>query len=499
MKQRRDDTSFEPNKRIKIESNSAASSPEQFYIIPNKLHCIWLGDILTEKGKANLLDWRKKNPDYEINLWIHSMTYFKFSILKRIELNKMIKFLLENNINIIDINPKPNSNFNSNWRYSVQVLPDFVKDMPTYKYFLDELNPAHVNYAAASDILRFYVLATIGGIYADIEDVTPGEHPLGELRTPLGHLMPKDHYNNDFIASIPNGEGIKRINTKILRHYEKLYQSEWKVKAHQKEFYNNCFFKRRNRFDSTLYLAGPDIILNFADDILDNDIHHFPEGIVCFPYQSSSWFKFTFKPNALINVDGIDAEEIYACFRRNVVSYFNWLMDDEEESDFIKAFQKLISDISGQKPLISIQTASLNRFLEDDPEAPYFYLSEIIIKENQEKKLNLLNKFIKYTKVAEELINFFKENDLHRHIVYFLQFHGNVKTHTLKDIPMLQLMKNFDQNLPFLIEIIGRHLIRADAYFNLNLDFSVFERYCKLDCNSTQDDALIINRKDYYS
>ena len=40
--------------------------------IPKKIHFIWVGNPIPDKYITNILLWKQKNPEYEINLWIDS-------------------------------------------------------------------------------------------------------------------------------------------------------------------------------------------------------------------------------------------------------------------------------------------------------------------------------------------------------------------------------------------------------------------------------------------
>ena len=78
------------------------SSPRRQLPIPKKLHAIWLGSILNTEGKENVLAWRRKNKDYEVNIWVDSALYKGESTTKLFKEFKI--WAKKNNINIRDIN-----------------------------------------------------------------------------------------------------------------------------------------------------------------------------------------------------------------------------------------------------------------------------------------------------------------------------------------------------------------------------------------------------------
>src|SRR5579862_4669334 len=43
--------------------------------IPKSIHFIWVGKLLNSDGRNNIKNWKKTNPDYDVNLWIDSSLY----------------------------------------------------------------------------------------------------------------------------------------------------------------------------------------------------------------------------------------------------------------------------------------------------------------------------------------------------------------------------------------------------------------------------------------
>ena len=136
-------------------------------IIPNKLHAVWLGKMLDKEGRKNIIDWKKKNMAYKVNLWIDSSTYNKED---RPAFISLLNWAEENRISICDINPKPKSKIA---RACYVNRADIYEKMIFREYYDDEITGQYPNYAAASDMLRACILYIDGGIYFDARDVNP--------------------------------------------------------------------------------------------------------------------------------------------------------------------------------------------------------------------------------------------------------------------------------------------------------------------------------------
>ncbi|RUR19660.1 hypothetical protein ELY21_03420 [Legionella sp. km535] len=326
-------------------------------IIPKNLHAIWLGGTLREDGEKNLIDWKKQNPDYTLNLWVDSRTYLT-SELQELYKN-LILWAKTNGIVINDINPDIKE---QQRLQDVNYPREIYENMASSKYYEDELFIEQPNYAAASDILRAEILYHQGGIYFDAEDVFPGE-PLGNLSCTHGILIHKttNGLNNDLIASEVNGPMIDSYRKVIQRNYDELYSLPLVHKlAHQSQYYES--HRTTGRKDSTIRISGPGALaqaVNAVDrglaspyGMINNAVAMDPKTYTLPPKQALSWYN----AEAASNPDMIVAQ-----FRSNVKDYFNMLVQyiDEnglhpESLDTLKKCSSLISEFSPTKTMTQL-------------------------------------------------------------------------------------------------------------------------------------------------
>lgn len=112
--------------------------------IPKIIHYIWLGkSILPLHARHNIIDCATKNSEYQVNLWVDHLEKMKSSLL---DLGCSSNFFSKINIMPFELPPKIAAAFN---RECVDT---------NYK-----------NYAAASDILRLFILKEHGGLYMDVD------------------------------------------------------------------------------------------------------------------------------------------------------------------------------------------------------------------------------------------------------------------------------------------------------------------------------------------
>lgn len=218
--------------------------------IPNKMHAIWLGSLLDEKGRENVAAHARKNPSKTMNLWIDSSLYpggvrFKESS----EFKEFQRWAHANRVLIRDVNDQDK---------------DMRAGMLSKEFYDDEIQGTYRNLAAASDILRLEILLREGGIYFDAKDVFPG--PMNfpkKMQAPVGFLI---HWhdemasiNNDILASEAGGEIIKRVREAVHQNYRELYADSRKLRAHRDPSYTSPEFwsGKNSRKLSTLEVSGP--------------------------------------------------------------------------------------------------------------------------------------------------------------------------------------------------------------------------------------------------
>jgi acetone carboxylase gamma subunit len=246
--------------------------------IPNILHAIWLGKMPGEDVQKNLENWRKKNPDLKIKLWIDSETYTKD------ETNCVVvsleKWAEENNIIIVDTSGKIQEFTSGELVY---------ENMLCQQFYDDEINGKYANFAAASDILRVEILYQEGGIYIDATDIFPGRDPLGELSSKENFLIhvSDEGVNNDILASTPQNEYLNYLRKKIYENYLELYKNEKKLFGHRNRAIpietNQIYGFTNYKVESTILTSGPGLYSRFSEWV-------FPEFYYEAPHQDGSWF-----------------------------------------------------------------------------------------------------------------------------------------------------------------------------------------------------------------
>lgn len=304
--------------------------------IPNKIHAVWLGNVLNEMGRINLAHWKEKNKDHQVYLWIDS-SLFSSEHKKEDNYQTLINWAKKNNIILADLalDAKKSDEV-------VQGKSDFLNRMLSQEYYLDEINGRYKNLAAASDILRAEILYQMGGIYIDVKDIFPGEEKLDQLEAKFGflhHMLEDSSVNNDLLASIPKGTIIKAYRDAIQANYEELYKKKNKLQlyAHRNPQYASPlkYAGSNPRKQSTLELSGPGAMDKVLRDFqgfgipipeaknqkLDNENVSFPKkSFKIPPEQAGSWYDA--KADQKL-------ENVMPIFRNYIKIYFNNLIDSE--------------------------------------------------------------------------------------------------------------------------------------------------------------------------
>lgn len=138
----------------------ADSEKSSEFLIPKKVHFVWIGKRIPQQYINNIRSFVVRNPDYEFNLWIdHPMNFLHSEAL--LDAAKL-------HLRIRDLNE------------AATHLPCELRAI-----FERERHGVYPNFAAASDIVRVQILLEEGGIYFDT-DVFMREgddHRTSELQT----------------------------------------------------------------------------------------------------------------------------------------------------------------------------------------------------------------------------------------------------------------------------------------------------------------------------
>lgn len=209
--------------------------------IPNKIHFIWLGNILQQRYLIPILTLASiaRRSDFEINLWVDKESNYWRALdaypmdlavinhpqIRNIEelADKMKEdsFYLENNLNEIanktTVSPffRENNTFNDFWQC-------VKREMIGLK-----------NLAAASDLLRYAILYQAGGYYFDTDTkfhLTPksilcSENSILGFKVQGAYAIENDIFSfgggNDLIAALPKHPILKQIIKDLLHAYKK--------------------------------------------------------------------------------------------------------------------------------------------------------------------------------------------------------------------------------------------------------------------------------------
>ena len=210
-------------------------------LIPKKIHFIWLGKLLSEEGRDNLVHWRKTNPDYDINLWVDS-ALFPDNFEEENQYIHFMEWAKANNIRIRDVK-------------------EIHDEMYNKDFYDDAVLGLNANFGEASDIARLEILYLEGGIYFDAKDIFP-DQPMGEIKAKNGflcHILPEDaKINNDILAATPRNNIIQEIRKKINENYIHLFnQEERTIYAHRSSIYGGFELTKDSRKHFTIKLSGP--------------------------------------------------------------------------------------------------------------------------------------------------------------------------------------------------------------------------------------------------
>lgn len=457
-------------------------------LIPKKLHFVWLGNVLSDKGQQNLVAWKKTNPNYEVNLWIDSSLYPKRPKEPKFKANsedvlqwkeyikKMEQYYLQNE----SIRAKPSlPKFNSNdknmaeWSLYANNLENFLKHeikfnklkkelkdqqikirdvnedavefyqgMPTKKYYDDQIQGRKPNFASAADNLRVEVLEKEGGVYFDILDIFPAK-PLGDLRASLGFLchlpqgLSSGRVNNDVIGSIAHGTLIRGYRNKIAAQQGKLYQVEDKVRAHRDSSYRTAdrVEGRDYRLSSTLSVSGPNALSLFLNSMKNNLI---PEADNAqFGWESIEFPSHFFQPDesqALSWVEKTNVEEILRNYFYQYLAHQIELLIPTIEMKTNQLFHANVNKLKKLEVLKHIISSTFPPLTESTTKAILIKFEMFDNKMAEMKESNWLD-----AKIFQKIMNDFLEyaNFLENNFLPFLKNQNNRQAFIMNVLPEL--------------------------------------------------------------
>lgn len=237
--------------------------PKSKQQIPKILHFVWLGSLLDEAGRANVVNWKKTNPDYEANLWIDTSLFPRKPMKTKHVSDAEFKLALES-YNTFEQEFKKLKKWAKENKIKLKDAHAISHAMPNKEFYFEETSGSDRNLAAASDILRLYLLLLFGGVYLDVKDVFP-RFPLKLLVAINGflcHMVGADIANNDIMASAPDNEIVRQLIIEIGNRYRNLHKDVRKTSAHRTPIYGgpDLFRGQDSRKMSTIEGSGPDLL-----------------------------------------------------------------------------------------------------------------------------------------------------------------------------------------------------------------------------------------------
>jgi hypothetical protein len=406
-------------------------SGQNDYVIPKHLHAIWIGPIqnMGEEGLNNLVEWKQRNPDYSVNLWIDSATFSTEE--DRVTYENLQKWAIENNITLHDIGVGQNTN-------GIVAEKDLYKKMKCKGFYDDEVLGVHKNLAAASDLLRLEILKRDGGVYFDVNDIIAPDEPLGDIHAPFGFLYHQNDLgeNNDVLASIPNGGAVQTFIDMQFEKYKKLYGDETKVKSHRSHLYSryDMYSGENSRKNSTQQLSGPGLLFGLWSKLVeqgklfkeangrsipDESVFHYPNSKLAMTQeQSHSWYNA--KEANIDEVKCILRNNIRVYYTKNIEKLINSLnhaiAQKQSSSYFFRSNQK----IDDYQKLITILNESKIALNAPDIQKPMTETYQDLISKLEKKEyrllsdynINLFNEFPTVVDNAEAFLNYAETLDI---------------------------------------------------------------------------------------
>lgn len=124
--------------------------------IPKILHYIWLGQSpLPTFAVSNIINSAAENPDYTVKVWVENSAKIRTQLI-----DAGYSTALFSKVEFIEPNPP----------YTIQSIINRESDHTQF-----------ANYAAASNILRLYIMFSEGGLYLDVDVAL--KKPFGEIKS----------------------------------------------------------------------------------------------------------------------------------------------------------------------------------------------------------------------------------------------------------------------------------------------------------------------------
>lgn len=202
-----------PEIYIKILKDAVADQDKKIPVrpIPKTIHFVWLGGVLPEAYKQNILNWSKmaQSSGYELILWTDETTLEHEAT--RDELGQQaIKLRHWRDRERDPVHEQRNALIDA-------LIMDIIE--------LGKHQGHSPNYAACSDILRIAILEQLGGLYVDTDNsiTQNSDGPIGDINV-IAHvgarfIERRAGFNQCFIAALPHTDPMKSLLDYFSRCY----------------------------------------------------------------------------------------------------------------------------------------------------------------------------------------------------------------------------------------------------------------------------------------
>jgi hypothetical protein len=212
--------------------------------LPKIIHFIWIGASMPEKGKTNVLAWKKRNPTAQIWLWSDSRWHDRTNHIQN-GFGSMSGWAAERGITIKDISAD-----------SGVFTEHYKKEAGYTKRAETDPNDTWTNFGTASDLARYSILSKYGGIYSDSDlgfrenagqSESSGGSAQAEQQPDIFEEAKRKIYKtgmlthnrsepkkaaNDLIASLPGAENISLISANAEKKLNELYADGERLKEY---------------------------------------------------------------------------------------------------------------------------------------------------------------------------------------------------------------------------------------------------------------------------
>jgi len=123
--------------------------------IPKMAHFVWMGRDTQPEQLASIVDFKKKNPEYLVMLWVDR---------KQTVINSLLKYDLSLDKHLEKIRVSDIGEF-----FLLRANGQYEQSQAVHQAFLRERHGVYANLAASKDILSLALMEVFGGIFLDMD------------------------------------------------------------------------------------------------------------------------------------------------------------------------------------------------------------------------------------------------------------------------------------------------------------------------------------------